>query len=76
LITAASSLRRRGSHFRESDFPSLRNSIRIGAKKRGFGPPFVDHDPKIRFAIKKCEFPFEEVAVDTLKIRDTPIRLH
>ena len=63
-------------HFCESDFPSIRDSIRFGAKQRRFGPPFVDHDPKLRFAIEKRDFPFEEVSVDTLKIKDTPIRLH
>ena len=71
-----SSLRRQGSHFCESDFPSLHDSIRFGAKKRGFGPPFVDHDLKFRFAINKREFSFEEVSVDTLKTKDTSIRLH
>ena len=71
-----SSLRRRGIHFCDSDFPSIRDSIRFGSKQRKFGPPFVDHDLKFRFAINKREFSFEEVSVDTLKTKDTSIRLH
>ena len=63
------------SRIRSSDFPSLSDSARIGLNKKSFSPPFVKHDLSCQLAIQKGEFPFDEVDVDTVRIKSTPIQL-
>jgi len=45
--------------FRATDFLSLQDSVRIGAKWRGYHPPFAEHDPVSQFDMGRREFPFE-----------------